>query len=620
MSSTYKYVEYCVNTYRSNRVFDYTQIKRTDFEGSTDCFMSAFRFPVEFKDYVDTTHTVSNYGGKCYADFIYLDFDCENDLQKAKIEVQIYITVLSNFIDLESMEALRISFSGAKGFTLAIPIGFLNVQPCEDFNEKTKLFVLKVAENCDHVFETLDRKIYDKIRVIRLNNTINSKTGLYKIPLTMKELFKFSIDEIKDLAKNPRTVEYRKEIKPVEQLTEIFNDFEAPVLKPQGAQTPLFELAEQGNRNDSIFKIANRLHYHGLPESYIKDIANLYNSRLSNPLEYREIETIVRSVQKYDTKEKPSYELSRQSFFNFEDREASYINYIQNLSEKKIDLGFKTIDDKMRGIRAGNTVTFLAQTGIGKSVIAQNIIYNHLLNTDNLCLFFSIEMDEVEVFERELQIEHQLTGFEIENYYKENAQEIIKRNKLLIGKNNNFIAVTDPLEIGDIPKYTEQCEKLFGKKVDLIIIDYLGLINNKEYESEEYKKTTDNIRKIRDYAKASKIPAVILSQIGRAEAGKHRITLFGGKGSGDIENSSNVILALDQIDLRFIDDQQYRKEYDLDGYNINRFDIEILQKNFKRLLMLTILKNRRGGKVEKLILYDLKTLRMTEFEKSDLVF
>lgn len=606
------YVEYAVNKYRSNMIYKLTDIKQSDYEDKTDCYMSMFRYPVEFKNHVDITKSVSGYGGVIGLDFIYVDFDCLENIEQAKQDLENFIKYgLGIFIQFEDFEKLRISFSGAKGFTLAIPKAFIgNVEPCVNMNLKVKHFIKNLSElvrdETSLIIYTIDFQIYDKVRVIRLNNTINSKSGLYKIPLLHSELILFTMDEIKELAKQKRYIKYDNDIFVNEQLSEIFSQEpeEEPAKEINCDEIPndLFKPVSSGNRNNQAFEIASRLRFHNNPTSYIRSALNMWNGTLSEPLPEKEIETIISSVNKYEPKDKSiSEKIERNDFLDFIDRENEYKKYIAELSHKKINTGFHSIDEKLRGIRPGNVVVLLAQTGIGKSAICQNIFENYINKNDELILFFSIEMDSIEVFERELQLDLDMSGFDIENSYIHN---MTLQSNIKLDKRNRFIAVTKAVDIKQIPNYVIACENIFNKKVALVCIDYLGLVHNDEFKKVEYDRVTNNIGKIRDYAKESKIPYFVISQIKR-DGIKERINLFSAKSSGDIEQASHVVLSLEKV---------YKE-------NLKLFDLEeqitetLIQNMFERkedLLCLSILKNRRGGKEEVLLKYNRINLRMTE--------
>lgn len=143
-----------------------------------------------------------------YADF-YLDFDAEDDFEKAREDAIASITYLKRKFTYNIPEGLiRIYFSGKKGLHLVIPAGVLGVQPDKHLNEYYKMMAAKIHEETPH--GTLDLKIYDRRRLFRLTNSKHADTGLFKIPLTYFELVMLSVDEIKKIAEMPRAIHYEK--------------------------------------------------------------------------------------------------------------------------------------------------------------------------------------------------------------------------------------------------------------------------------------------------------------------------------------------------------------------------------------------------------------------------
>ena len=144
------------------------------------------------------------------------------------------------------------------------------------------------------------------------------------------------------------------------------------------------------------------------------------------------------------------------------------------------------------------------------------------------------------------------------------------------------------MDIELIPEYVKQIENITGKKAGLVCIDYLALVKNSKFEKEEYMRITDNMQKLKEYAKMLNIPFIVLSQVARSEMKSNEgISLFSSKGSGEVENSSDIILSLEKS-----------KEHP-SNENID-------------YLILAILKNRRGGYGKIIIEFNRYNLRMQE--------
>lgn len=143
-----------------------------------------------------------------YADF-YLDFDAEDDFEKARQDALSSITYLKQKFTYNIPEGMiRIYFSGKKGIHLVVPAVVFGVQPDKRLNEYYKQMATSISEETKN--GTLDLKIYDRRRLFRLANSKHADTGLYKIPLTYFELVMLSADEIKELAEMPRAIDYTK--------------------------------------------------------------------------------------------------------------------------------------------------------------------------------------------------------------------------------------------------------------------------------------------------------------------------------------------------------------------------------------------------------------------------
>ena len=141
-----------------------------------------------------------------FGDF-YLDFDSEEDFEKAREDALRAIWYLNNKITYGiPHNMLRIYFSGKKGLHLVVPAEIIGITGDKHLNEYYKIMARKVAEQLKN--ETLDEKIYDRRRLFRAPNSRHHDTKLFKIPITYYELANFPLDKIKELAQMPRRVEY----------------------------------------------------------------------------------------------------------------------------------------------------------------------------------------------------------------------------------------------------------------------------------------------------------------------------------------------------------------------------------------------------------------------------
>ena len=177
-----------------------------------------------------------------------------------------------------------------------------------------------------------------------------------------------------------------------------------------------------------------------------------------------------------------------------------------------------------------------------------------------------MEMPITSVYERACQIESGLTGYEIENQYKQNTAS------LTFTTLKNFYTVTQSgLNLEQIKNLISIAEKnIYHKKTGLVLIDYLGLVkgNGKDI----YEQVSRVARSTKDLAKELNVPIIFLSQVNRNYKEYDELEINAARDSGAIDEASDFILGI-------------WKEKD------KRPESE--QTDIK--LKLGILKNRKGG-------------------------
>jgi DNA-binding transcriptional MerR regulator len=594
------------STNGTNYIKDVYGLKLTDYEGKPESHISLFRFSSDLLDYYKQKKTISGYDGLIHTGkYLISDFDSITDIETARQDLIAFCKYLETFLsDANGLDAIPIYFSGSKGFNLYLPACLIGeIVPSKNLHTRVKCFFETICNNIiqegGKIIETLDFQIYTKNHLIRLPNTINSKSGLHKIPLLYSELQTLSIDEIKEMAREPRRLEYPKaEFKENPELRKIFfQDITEPKQETRtvnGGGSLFLKSVPAGERNTALLKNANRLRYKNIPLEDAKEILTLWNNSLSEPLPADEFNRTIESSYKYETKEKIN-SVDRNSFSNFDDRKKIYYDLLKDIKAKTVKTGFNLIDEKSRGVRPGEIALLVAVTSVGKSAITQNFLMNYCKeNPDKTALYFSLEMGEAEVYEREVQISENISGYEVEKIFSKDIKGL-----------NNFVTITEPLTAELIPAYLDKASEYFSD-VGLFAVDHSGLLDGRG--GDEYQKISNAMRLIKQIAMKYKIPCVVISQINRQTAlnKDERISLFSAKSSGELENSSSIVMALEKITDR---------NYKLFGYDTAVLNPDVIhQYNEKSIsfLCLSLLKNRRGGTAQSLLEMSRRSLRITE--------
>lgn len=157
-----------------------------DSHGNTDVYASICRFREPSRD-------------SAYVCDFFLDIDA-SELQAAHTDARLACDLLIQRLGIDP-DSLDASFSGAKGFHVLVPrVVFGDPEAAEVMTVWQHLAWRLAKEGVSHI----DRGVYQKSRVWRLPNSINSKTGLFKIPIEYRELADLGLEYALGLARQPR--------------------------------------------------------------------------------------------------------------------------------------------------------------------------------------------------------------------------------------------------------------------------------------------------------------------------------------------------------------------------------------------------------------------------------
>lgn len=250
-----------------------------------------------------------------YAPF-YLDLDADIATESKYSKIKPY--VMRAFLFFTQMlklkpEEIGFYFSGSKGFHLTVDPRILGIIPNHSLNVMYKALALHLYAS--YQIPIIDLRIYDKRRLFRMPNTINSKTGLYKVPLTFEQFRQFSFSELKDYAKETheeqqvpckinrdaailfrnRTKHYTAQRSdPKQNVT-----YEIPETKQEllpCVQNILEEGAVRGARNNTLIILTSCLLQSGYQLDEVLDIVTKWNQLNEPPLDNRELDMTVHSA------------------------------------------------------------------------------------------------------------------------------------------------------------------------------------------------------------------------------------------------------------------------------------------------------------------------------------
>jgi hypothetical protein len=171
------------------------------------CFATYFFYSDELLSYLsaqESAPTIAGYRGKVWTPFFPIDLD-HPDLLPALEAARHLAAFLLERWRIDS-NAMQIYFSGSKGFHLMLDTRvFGKTLPSKNlpliFDSLRRHLALEIPEPFRH---TVDLAIKDRVRLLRLPNTIHEYSKLYKVIISLDELLRLSPAEIRECARTCR--------------------------------------------------------------------------------------------------------------------------------------------------------------------------------------------------------------------------------------------------------------------------------------------------------------------------------------------------------------------------------------------------------------------------------
>jgi replicative DNA helicase len=237
----------------------------------------------------------------------------------------------------------------------------------------------------------------------------------------------------------------------------------------------------------------------------------------------------------------------------------SKIDEVLTRTIDKIDKAFKTkqaltgiptgldkLNEMTSGFQASDFVIIGARPSIGKTALALNMAAHIAFRCRKPTAFFSLEMSDVALVQRLISSEARVDGNSLRRGYL-NSDDF--RNILSVaGKMNEA-----PFYIVDMPNMKlldlrSQARRLHAQeKVEIIFIDYLGLIGHENNSLPRHEQISEISRSLKSLARELEIPVVVLCQLNRdtERFGQgQQPTLANLRDSGSIEQDADLVLFL----------------------------------------------------------------------------
>ncbi|MDR2943225.1 MAG: replicative DNA helicase [Treponema sp.] len=225
------------------------------------------------------------------------------------------------------------------------------------------------------------------------------------------------------------------------------------------------------------------------------------------------------------------------------------IDIIDKVRESKnpitgISTGIEKLDQMTAGFQRDEFIIIGARPSVGKTALALNMAADIAFHKKKPAAFFSLEMSSIALVQRLISSEAMVQAQNLRSGFLSTSD--YKKIIDVMG-----IIYEAPFHIVDMPNMKlldlrSQARKLRSQQqVEIIFIDYLGLIGHDSNSLPRYEQISDISRSLKSLARELHVPVVVLCQLNR-DAQFETPTLANLRDSGSIEQDADLVLFLNR--------------------------------------------------------------------------
>lgn len=200
--------------------------------------------------------------------------------------------------------------------------------------------------------------------------------------------------------------------------------------------------------------------------------------------------------------------------------------------QQRIRTGLPSLDMHTQGPAPGEVYTILGRSYSGKSIVAENIMWNnrHLDGS----IFFSLEMPSMLAVERLYAIWSDTPNKQVQEAVRTNTLSPLI-DSMAEEMGTHIIVDRTALSTHDMGMYVNAYEDYFGHRPAFVIVDYLELVAGAKTSGEGWLGTESQAQSMKDFAKDSEIPVFLLHQTNKQEKAWEAPTADSARGGGYTE-------------------------------------------------------------------------------------
>jgi hypothetical protein len=531
--------------------------QQTALKEKAELYRSYYFFDESILEHLKTYKTVKTFQGNYYLKQILFDIDPgTNTQQHTHDKAKAFVHTLLDEWNL-SEEHILPWFSG-RGFHIVTP-DFFGFKPSNDLPKI-------VSATMEKHFPEVDQ-IFDKGRIIRVGNTINTKAGLYKIPIPLNDFFNRDINYIiraaETTAAPPPLVEEPlapprfsdRIVMPVDKPAEVKigtgTTPDNPIRIVTCMHKVIAEGPTEGSRHQKLLRLASTYRRAGVPFNIT--VAGL--AAWAKNLQSAEVERIVKNVYEQGYRYGCDDEIMKKycdpgciffkrkdythSLLSAEKMERDFVKFVRtDFGDRVFDLGeiYKLRSPYI--FYPGELVIMWGDTGLGKTTFIQNLCVKL---PKMKILYLSLEVHANLLYRKFIQIVTGWSKEKIIEYYKTSQNKLSE-------KVSHITAMTVAPDLESIKRMVAE------EQPSLVVIDTLDGIT---YSGKEPDKTGPIAIRLKEIAQQLNTIIFVVHHISKDAAldrdkRQRPLNLHSGKGSSSAEQKADKVIGIEgNIDAKF---------------------------------------------------------------------
>jgi len=264
---------------------------------------------------------------------------------------------------------------------------------------------------------------------------------------------------------------------------------------------------------------------------------------------------------------------------------------------------FTAVDDILGGLQRSDLIVLGARPSAGKTSLALNIARNTAINQKACVALFSLEMSRQAVVQRLLSNEANVDSKSVRlGLYTEKEERRIMEASGILSEAPIYVDDSPQSRVVEMRSKAKRLN--FERTVDLVIVDYLQLIQGAARSESRVQELSEITRSLKALAREIDAPVLAISQLSRAVEWRasHKPQLSDLRDSGSIEQDADVVLFISRDEMYFTEDE-WKKAHDIEAEPYPRGIADVI-----------IAKHRNGPTGEVKLHFIAKTAKFEDLE------